>query len=289
MERALYWFRESLRFDPDYAAAHAAIAEVSMIQCFRGFIQPQEGLRVGLDACHAALSIDPNIVQALSVRGLFEALQQGEMVTGKQTLAHAQRLDPGYSRSYAYEALVHRAGGNLQAALASADHAVGLDPHSRYNSSVHDFTLFLAGKVNEALAFERQILERRPKDDLAHAYISICLATLGDYPQALEIAHKTLALAPDIPATWGFLTWPLAVCGKTEEAADLFEKAYSAQLPRCPRPIMAPALVALGRTDEALSLLNEARIEQCPWFYGAKVDPRLAALRGDQRWKSLYC
>ncbi len=163
MERALHWFRESLRLDPDYAAAHAAIAEVSMIQCFRGFIQPQEGLRVGLDACHAALSIDPNIVQALSLRGLFEALQQGEMETGKKTLAYAQRLDPGYSRSYAYEALVHRAEGNLQAALASADRAVGLDPHSRYNSAVHDITLFLAGKVNEALDFERQILEQPPE------------------------------------------------------------------------------------------------------------------------------
>jgi DNA-binding winged helix-turn-helix (wHTH) protein len=288
MERALYWFRESLRFDPDYAAAHAAIAEVSMIQCFRGFIQPQEGLRVGLDACHIALSIDPNIVQAVSLRGLFEALQQGEMETGKKSLAYAQRLDPGYSRNYAYEALVHRAEGNLQAAIASAVHAVELDPHSRYNSAVRDITLFLLGKVNEALDFERQILEHHPKEDLAHAFISIFLATLGDCPQALEFAHKALALAPDIPATWGFLTWPLAVCGKTEEAADLLEKAYSAQLPRCPRPIMTPALVALGRTDEALSLLNEARVEQCPWFYGAKVDPRLAALRDDQRWKSLY-
>ncbi len=288
MERALHWFRESVRVDPDYAAAHAAIAEVSMIQCFRGFIQPQEGLRVGLDACHAAQSIDPNIVQALGVRGLFEALQQGEMETGKKSLAHAQRLDPGYSRSYAYEALVHRAEGNLQAALASAARAVGLDPHSRYNSAVHDITLFLAGRVNEALDFERQILEHHPKEDLAHAFISIFLATLGDYPQALEFAHKALALAPDIPATRAFVAWPLAVCGKTDEAADLLEKAYSAQLPRCPRPIMAPALVALGRTDEALSLLNEARVEQCPWFYGAKVDPRLAVLRDDQRWKSLY-
>ena len=288
MEQALHWFRESLRLDPEYAAAHAAIAEASMIQCFRGFIQPQEGLRMGLDACHAAQRIDPNIVQALGVRGLFEALQQGEMETGKKCLAHAQRLDPGYSRSYAYEALVHRAEGNLQAAIASAVRAVGLDPHSRYNSAVHDFTLFLAGKVNEALEFERQILKHHPKEDLAHAFISIFLATLGDYPQALEFAHKALALAPDIPATWAFLAWPLAVCGKAEEAADLLEKAYSAQLPRCPRPIMAPALVALGRTDEALSLLNEARVEQCPWFYGAKVDPRLAVLRGDQRWKSLY-
>jgi DNA-binding winged helix-turn-helix (wHTH) protein/Flp pilus assembly protein TadD len=288
MERALHWFRESVRLDPSYAAGHAAIAEVSMYQCYRGFIQPQEGLRVGLNACHAALTIDPDTVQALGLRGWFEALQQGEMEAGKKSVARAQHLDPEYSRSYAYEALIHRAEGNLLAAMASANRAVELDPHSLFNAQVYAFTLFLAGKVNEALDFERQILDRRPDDDLAHGYISIFLATLEDYPEALKFAHKALALAPDIPATWAFLAWPLAVCGKTEDATRLLEKALSAQLPRCPRPIMAPALVALGRAEEALSLLNEARVEQCPWFYGARVDPRLTALRDDRRWNSLY-
>jgi hypothetical protein len=87
---------------------------------------------------------------------------------------------------------------------------------------------------------------------------------------------------------WGFMAWSLAVCGETEEASRLVEEAYAACLPRCPRPIMVPALVALGQTDRAFALLQEAREEQCPWFFGIRADPRLAELRGDRRWQALY-
>lgn len=288
LERALHWFRKAIQIDPDFAAAHSAIAEVSMYQCYRGFVDPQEGLRVGLDACNAALRSDPDIVQALSLRGWFEALQMGEMERGIKSVEHARRLDPDYSRAYAYQALIHRAQGDMQAAMEYSARAVDLDPHSLFNIYVHAFTLFLAGRSAEALQFERQVLENHPDDDLANGYMSLFLASLGEHREALDYAHKALSLAKNIPAMWGFMAWSLAVCGETEEAGRLVEKAYAAQLPRCPRPIMAPALVALGNPDQALSLLSEARKEQCPWFFGAKVDPRLEDLRGDTRWRALY-
>jgi DNA-binding winged helix-turn-helix (wHTH) protein/Tfp pilus assembly protein PilF len=288
LERALHWFRKSIQIDPDFAAAHSAVAEVSMYQCYRGFIHPQGGLRVGLEACNAALRSDPNIVQALSLRGWFEALQMGEMERGIESVEHARRLDPEYSRTYAYQALIHRAQGDMEAAVDHSAQAVELDPHSLFNSYAHAFTLFLAGHVAEALQFERQFLESNPGDDLAHGYMSLFLASLGEHREALDFAHNALSLAKNTPAMWGFMAWSLAVCGETEEAGRLVEKAYAAHLPRCPRPIMAPALVALGKPDQALSSLSEARKEQCPWFFGARVDPRLEDLRGDKRWRALY-
>jgi DNA-binding winged helix-turn-helix (wHTH) protein len=288
LERALHWFRKAIQIDPDFAAAHSAVAEVSMYQCYRGFIHPQEGLRVGLDACNEALRSDPSIVQALSLRGWFEALQRGEMERGLRSVEHARRLDPEYSRAYAYQALIHRAQGKMEAAMEYSARAVELDPHSLFNIYVHVFTLFLAGHVAEALQFARGVLENHPGDDLAHGYMSLFLASLGEHREALDFAFKALSLAKNIPAMWGFMAWSLAVCGEAEEAGRLVEKAYAAQLPRCPRPIMAPALVALGKPEQALSVLSEAREEQCPWFFGAKVDPRLEELRGEKRWRTLY-
>jgi len=288
LDSALHWFRKSLQVDPDFAAAQSAVAEVSMYQCYRGFIHPQEGLRVGLDACNAALRSHPNIVQALSLRGWFEALQMGEMERGIKSVERALRMDPEYSRAYAFQALIHRAQGDMEAAKEYSARAVELDPHSLFNSYVHAFTLFLAGHVAEALQFERQVLENHPGDDLAHGYMSLFLVSLGEHREALDFAFKALSLAKNIPAMWGFMAWSLAVCGETEEAGRLVEEAYAARLPRCPRPILAPALVALGKPDQALALLSEAREEQCPWFFGARVDPRLEDLRGDKRWRALY-
>jgi hypothetical protein len=80
----------------------------------------------------------------------------------------------------------------------------------------------------------------------------------------------------------------MVICGEPEEARRLIKEAYAARLPRCPRPLMVPALVALGKTDQAFNLLQEAREEQCPWFFGIRIDPRLAPLREDKRWHALY-
>jgi DNA-binding winged helix-turn-helix (wHTH) protein/predicted Zn-dependent protease len=288
LEHALRWFKKSIHIDSDFAAAHSAVAEVKMYQCYRGFIHPQEGLRAGLEACNAALRSDPDIVQALSLRGWFEALQMGEMERGIKSVERALRMDPEYSRAYAFQALIHRAQGDMEAAMEYSARAVELDPHSLFNAYAHAFSLFLAGRVAEALQFERRVLESNPGDDLAHGYMSLFLASLGEHREALDFAFKALGRAKNIPAMWGFMAWSLAVCGETEEAGRLVEEAYAAHLPRCPRPIMAPALVALGKPDQALALLSEARTEQCPWFFGARVDPRLAVLRDDKRWHALY-
>jgi tetratricopeptide (TPR) repeat protein len=175
--RALHWFREAIQIDPDFAAAHSAVAEVSMYQCYRGFIHPQEGLRVGLDACNEALRTDPNIVQALSLRGWFEALQRGEMERGLRSVEHARRLDPEYSRAYAYQALIHRAQGKMEAAMEYSARAVELDPHSLFNIYVHVFTLFLAGHVAEAL----QIAPDHPEAKFVAATCKATLEAMATY------------------------------------------------------------------------------------------------------------
>jgi len=130
---------------------------------------------------------------------------------------------------------------------------------------------------------EEWVLENYP-NDIAHGFRSIFLASLGRHKEALSSAYLSLDLAQYDPGIWGAMAWCLAVCGETEEAQQLAKEAYAARLPRCPRPWIAPALVALGEPDQAFTLLREAREEKCPWFPGSRLDPRLAVLQEDERW-----
>jgi tetratricopeptide (TPR) repeat protein len=243
---------------------------------------------MGLDSCHAALRTNPNLVQAIGVRGWFEALLGGDLERGMKSVEHARQLDPEFSRTYVYLSWIRRAQGAPEAALECTAKAVELDPHALLNRHAHAFSHFLAGNSAEALKHERWILENHPKDDIAQGYSSIFLASIGQQKAALDSAYRALDLARHTPATWGAMAWCLAVCGESEEALRLVEEAYAAKLPRCPRPMIAPAMVALGKHEQALRLLHEAREEQCPWFPGARLDPRLALLQDDKRWHSLY-
>ena len=288
LDRALHWFDAAVRSDPGFAAAHAALAEVRLYQSIRGFIHPQDALRMGMDSCDLALKSDPHLVQALGLRACFTALLGGDVEQGLKLAEDARLMDPGFSRTYVYLSWIHRALGSPEAALKCTTEAVALDPHGVFIRHAHAVSLFHAGKNAEALKQEQWVAENYPTDDISKGYRSVFLASLGRHREALDAAYQALDMTKHIPSVRGALAWVLAVCGKPEEARVLVQEAYSARLPRCPRPLMVPALLALGKVDVAFGMLYEAREEQCPWFFGARTDPRLAVLRDDKRWQTLY-
>jgi pentatricopeptide repeat protein len=52
--------------------------------------------------------------------------------------------------------------------------------------------------------------------------------------------------------------------------------------------MLAAAYAELGDVDRALALLSEARDEGCVWFGPARLDPRLASLKSDDRFLALF-
>jgi DNA-binding winged helix-turn-helix (wHTH) protein len=288
LARAAYWFKASTQADPQHSAAHAALAEVQLFMCIRGLMRPRDALRAGLVSCRAALASDPTNVHALGVRGWFQALIQGKPKQGIESIEYARQLAPEFARTYVYLSWIHRALGDPEAALECTTKAVELDPHAVLNRHAHALTLFFSGHNAEALKQESWVMDNYPGDDIAVGYRSVFLASLGRHQEALDSAAHALELARDIPSTRGAIAWCMVICGEVGEARRMIDEAYAAHLPRCPRPLIVPALVALGNVDQAFTLLHEAREERCPWFSGARIDPRLAVLRADKRWGALY-
>jgi pentatricopeptide repeat protein len=127
-----------------------------------------------------------------------------------------------------------------------------------------------------------------PLDDVAPAYTGIFAAYLGNYREALEAIEAAIRISAERPAVCAGAAYVFARAGKTERALQLAEAAAAAILPRAPRPILAPAYAELGDVDRALDLLSEARDEGCVWFGPARLDPRLASLKSDDRFLALF-
>ena len=127
-----------------------------------------------------------------------------------------------------------------------------------------------------------------PLADVAPDYTGIFAAYLGRYREALAAIEAAIHISAGRPAVRAGAAYVFARAGETERALQLAEDATAAILPRAPRPMLAAAYAELGDADRALALLSEARDEGCVWFGPARLDPRLASLKSDDRFLALF-
>jgi pentatricopeptide repeat protein len=286
--RAVLLFEEAARVDPKFAAAHAAVADTRMYQLVRGDLVPADGLKLGLEACRSALAANPTLVQGLSILAWFKGAMLGEYDEAHTLLDEALAIDPGYSRAHVYRSWIFRNEGLARESTVAAQRGAELNPHALLNRHSYSWALFCNDRVADALAHEKTLQRMYPLDDVAQAYTGIFAAYLGNYREALEAIEAAIRISAERPAVCAGAAYVFAKAGKTERALQLAEAAAAAIVPRAPRPILAAAYAELGDVDRALDLLSEARDEGCVWFDPARLDPRLASLKSDDRFLALF-
>lgn len=286
--RAILLFEEAARVDPGFAAAHAAVADVRMYQSIRGFLSPGDGLELGMQACRRALGINSRLVQGLAALGWFKGVIEKRFDAAHASLDLALSIDPDYSRGHMYRSWLHRCQGQAAASIEAAQRSADTDPHALLNRHSYCWSLFLGGRVEDALQLERDLRKDYPRDDIAQGYVALFAAYLGHADEAQVACSAALKLSPDTPAVCAAMAYVLARVGKVTAARNLAEAALAFDLPRAPRPILAPVYVELGEDERALALLREARNEGCPWLAPTRLDPRFKKLESDQRFMGLF-
>lgn len=286
--RAILLFEEAVRADPQFAAAHAALAATRMYQLVRGDLAPAEGLKLGLSSCQRALEANPMLVEGMSILAWFRGVMLGELDEAHEILDMVQAIDPGYSRADIYRSWLFRCQGRSQESVMAARRGADKDPHALLNRHSYAWALFCNDRAAEALVLEQNLQHEYPLDDVAQGYGGIFAAYLGKYKEAIAASEAAIQLSSGRPAVCAAAAYVLARAGKTERSLQLAESATAATLPRAPRPMLAPVYAELGDIERALDLLREARDEGCIWFAPARIDPRLASLKSDDRFLALF-
>lgn len=285
---AIRLLQKSVALDPSYDAALALIADVTMYQCVRGYLPPQEALRQAQQAYLTALDHKPFHVPSRVAKAWFEGMIGQKLDESLSLLDEALRDDPEYAPGFAHRSWFSRARGDAKAAVSDQREGAKLNPESLLNRHGLAFTLFHNLDVQEAIELETELAEIYPDDDTTHTYLAVFEAYMGRGKEALEAATRGLDLSSDIPAVVANIAYVEAAVGSRTRAGELVRFALENKENRCPRPHIAPALCALGRESEAISLMIASKQERCPWFYGMRTDPRIAAIVNDDRLVGLY-
>src|SRR5437763_818690 len=279
--KAVGYFDQAIRRDPDYALAYAERSEAwTFIGDLTGQREPAWS-KARSDA-ERAVAIAPALAEARAALGWVRFFVDWKFTEGLSELKRAKEFSPSNPTANDLLARVILYLGRLDEAERQARHAVELDPLSVIAQGNLARVLLFAGKLDEADAAARKAAELQPTSASSHRWQVVVAVLRGDGATALREAQ----LEPDE----GYRRFELALAQQIQgdrQAAD----AALADLIANGRDQLAYQIAEVyavrGEKDKAFEWLQIAFDEHDTGTLTLLVDPLLRGLRDDSRYKNL--
>jgi TolB-like protein/Flp pilus assembly protein TadD len=229
-EFALQMFAGAIGIDPEYARAHAGVADCHSL-LFTYWDPDPAHLEKAEEASRKALELDPDLAEAHVARGLAVALKK-QYAEAEREYETAMRLDPNLFEARYFYGRVCQAQGKLDEAARLFEQACHLRPDD-YQPATHLGSLYagLGRKADTQAACHRAVevvvkhVALHPDDARAWYLGAVVWCQLGEAARGLEWAGRALAIDPDEPVTLYNVACVYSLQGKTDQALDCLENA----------------------------------------------------------------
>ncbi|MCM3871377.1 MAG: tetratricopeptide repeat protein [Pyrinomonadaceae bacterium] len=286
-KQALECFTQALSRDPNYALAHAGLAEY-----YRGLplskdLPSREAMPKAKEAAEKALQLDEMLAEAHTALGWVKFFYEWDWQGAEREHRRALEINPNLPAAHVAYGNLLSGLGRHEEALAEMDRAHRLDPLSALGGALHGMALYLARRYPEAGEHLRRELEINPNFWLTWIQLGKSYEQMGRYEDALEAFRR--ADGSGGPAeTQSFIGYTYATSGRKREAEQVLRELAA----RGERSYLAPYNMAvvyqgLGDKDGALRWLERAYDERDPHMVFLGVEPAWDSLRAEPRFADL--
>jgi TolB-like protein/Tfp pilus assembly protein PilF len=279
--KAVGYFDEAIRLDPDYALAYAERSEAwTLIGDLTGQHEPAWS-NARRDA-EKAVAIAPALAEARAALGWVRFFAEWKFAEGLNEVRRAKELSPANPTANELLARVIGFLGRIDEAERQARQAVELDPLSFIAQANLARALFYAGKLDEADAVARKSADLQPAAASSHRAQVIIAVQRGDGETALREAQQE----PDE----GYRRFELALAyyvrGDRQAADAALDELIAKDRDQFAYQI-AEVYAVRGETDKAFEWLQISFDNRDAGTLSLLVDPLLHGLRDDPRYKNL--
>jgi DNA-binding winged helix-turn-helix (wHTH) protein/tetratricopeptide (TPR) repeat protein len=288
LDRAMQCFREALGIDPDYAEAHAGIADCYALHPIFADTPPTESLPQAQAAAERALALSSSIPEPHASLAYTRFLFDRDWKAAETGFRRALELDPNYATAHQWLSTMLSALGRHDEAIESMNRALSNDPLSLVINSDLALVLYFARRADEAVRQCERTLDLDPTFAYVYFVLGLALAAEGRYHEAVEAARSAVDASGGSYAMLALSGYTLALAGDlgaAERIADeLIEEASRSHVPA---GRLALVHAGLGRTRDALQWLERACEERSRFAVFANVWPVFDSLRDAPEYPGL--
>ena len=291
MDKSVDYFQQAVARAPDYAIAHAGLAEAYTRQAFLRAVDRTEAVGKARVAVNRALELDPELAEARAALGLVRFYFEWDWAGADAEFRRALALNPGSRSVHEDYGFFLTAMGRLDEGLAQSREAAVLDPLSV--GPAHDMAInaLVRGDYEQAAKGFRHAIDIDPNWTWGYIKLARTLAIQKKCKEALaqaEIAERRIARGA-APLSWSWLGATYAICGDTARARQKLDELHALEKKQYVDPVtFAEIHSALGEMDEAQRWYESAYLDRTPNMSYAAIGSRISLeLAGNPRYQSI--
>ena len=288
LEKALTYFQQAAKEDPNYALAWSGTADVYVLLPLFGGANPADAYPKAKEAANKAIALDPNLAEPHAALGLVANIFDFDFSLSVREFEKAIALNSNYATAHHWLGNSVLEGiGDFDRSIAELKRAIELDPLSIAINVDLGVSYYFAGLYQEGIAQTRKALDLDPNSYYAHYNLGQLLEVSGDLPGAIAEYKKSVALDND-PYPLALLGHAQAIAGDREGALQILRQLQEAAQTRYVAAYSV-GLVYLGLDDknQALDWFEKSFTERQPDMNTIRFDPFLKPLRADPRFEQL--
>jgi adenylate cyclase len=289
LERAIKYFGEAIKRDPEFALAYSGMADCYVVLVNHSYLPPNEGNPKAKQAATKALELDNTLAEAHTSLANILSTGDWEWTEAEREFKEALRLNPNYPTAHHWYSIHLLSLGRLDEAMTEVKAAQELDPLSPQIRAYAGILHFYARQYDSALEEFGKSLELDPNSVAAHEYRCYVQLFKSVFEEALAEMQVVLRLYHFSTANVRAFTGAVyAAAGRAEEAKRALRECEDASTHEYVDPQwLVFAHARLGNKDQALEWLEKAFKAHTFTPFQAKLDPRFDGITSDPRFDEL--
>ncbi len=288
IKRSIDLYKEAIAKDPNFALAHASIADAYNIMSENGLMNSAEAFPKAREAAETALKIDDALAEGYVSLAFVKSYFDWDWMGAEIDFNWAIGLNPNYAMAYAMYGDMLKHLGRADEALAKLEKARELDPESIIIAAAIEEYYRIFRQYDKAIAICKELIKRKGEPSAVRGWLGRAYLGKREFKKAIKEFRSSEELAGAKGINSAEIAQALALAGKEDEARAVIARWLKESQPGSISPFsLAIAFGALGDKDQAFGYLEKALAQKDIRISSIKVEPDLDPLRGDPRFEAL--